>query len=66
MITGSLTTETLFSIPGIGKEFTNSISNRDYTLCMGLTILLGALVIIMTLISDLVAAIIDPRIKVDK
>ena len=66
MITGSLTTETLFSIPGIGKEFTNSISNRDYTLCMGLTILLGALVIVMTLVSDLVAAMIDPRIKVDK
>ncbi|MBQ6127069.1 MAG: ABC transporter permease [Erysipelotrichaceae bacterium] len=66
MITGSLTTETLFSIPGIGKEFTNSISNRDYTLCMGLTILLGALVILMTLVSDLVAAMIDPRIKVDK
>ncbi|MBQ1477662.1 MAG: ABC transporter permease [Erysipelotrichaceae bacterium] len=66
MITGSLTTETLFSIPGIGKEFTNSINNRDYTLCMGLTILLGALVIIMALISDLVAAMIDPRIKVDK
>ena len=66
MITGSLTTETLFSIPGIGKEFTNSISNRDYTLTMGLTILLGALVIIMALVSDLVAAIIDPRIKVDK
>jgi oligopeptide transport system permease protein len=66
MITGSLTTETLFSIPGIGKEFTNSISNRDYTLTMGLTILLGALVIVMALVSDLVAAVIDPRIKVDK
>lgn len=66
MITGSLVIETLFSIPGIGKEFTNSISNRDYTLCMGLTILLGALVIVMTLVSDVVAAIIDPRIKVDK
>lgn len=66
MITGSLTTETLFSIPGIGKEFTNSISNRDYTLTMGLTILLGALVIVMALVSDLVAAMIDPRIKVDK
>lgn len=66
MITGSLTTETLFSIPGIGKEFTNSINNRDYTLCMGLTILLGALVIVMALVSDIVAALIDPRIKVDK
>ncbi|MBQ8995102.1 MAG: ABC transporter permease [Oscillospiraceae bacterium] len=66
MITGSLVIETLFSIPGIGKEFTNSISNRDYTLTMGLTILLGTLVIVMTLVSDVVAAIIDPRIKVEK
>jgi len=66
MITGSLVIETLFSIPGIGKEFTNSIQNRDYTLCMGLTILFGVLIIVMTLISDIVAAIIDPRIKIDK
>ena len=66
MITGSLVIETLFSIPGIGKEFTQSIANRDYTLCMGLTILLGTLVIVMTLVSDIAAAIIDPRIKVEK
>ena len=66
MITGSLVIETLFSIPGIGREFTTSISNRDYTLCMGLTILLGALVIIMTIVSDVVSAMVDPRIKVNK
>ena len=66
MITGSLVIETLFSIPGIGREFTTSISNRDYTLCMGLTILLGALVIIMTLVSDVISAMVDPRIKVNK
>lgn len=66
MITGSLVIETLFSIPGIGREFTTSISNRDYTLCMGLTIILGALVIIMTLVSDVVSAMVDPRIKVNK
>lgn len=66
MITGSLVIETLFSIPGIGREFTTSISNRDYTLCMGLTILLGAIVIVMTLVSDVVSAMVDPRIKVSK
>ena len=66
MITGSLVIETLFSVPGIGAEFTNSITNRDYTLVMGLTILFGALVIVMNLISDIVAAIIDPRIKLGK
>lgn len=66
MITGSLVIETLFSIPGIGKEFTNSINNRDYTLTMGLTLLFGSLVILLTLVSDVVAAIADPRIKIDK
>lgn len=66
LLTGSFVIETLFSIPGIGKEFVSSVSNRDYTLIMGLTIFLGALMILMNLLSDVVAALIDPRIKFDK
>ena len=66
MVTGSLVIERLFTIPGIGAEFTNSITNRDYTLVMGLTIFLGMIVIIMTIVSDIVAAMIDPRIKLGK
>lgn len=66
LITGSMVIETLFSIPGIGKEFTNSITNRDYTLVMGLTIFFGAIVIVMNLVSDIVAALVDPRIKLGK
>ncbi len=63
LLTGSFVIETLFTIPGIGSEFVKSISNRDYTLIMGLTIFLGSLMILMNLLSDLVAAMIDPRIK---
>ena len=66
LLTGSFVIETLFSIPGIGKDFVSSVSNRDYTLIMGLTIFLGALMILMNLVSDVVAALIDPRIKFDK
>ncbi len=66
LITGSMVIETLFTIPGIGKEFTNSITNRDYTLVMGLTLFFGAIVIVMNLISDIVAALVDPRIKIGK
>jgi oligopeptide transport system permease protein len=66
LVTGSLVIETLFSIPGIGREFTNSITNRDYTLVMGLTMFLGAIVIVMNLVSDIAAALIDPRIKYEK
>ena len=66
LVTGSLVIESLFSIPGIGAEFTQSITNRDYTLVMGLTIFFGAIVIVMNLVSDLAAAMIDPRIKLGK
>ena len=66
LVTGSLAIESLFSIPGIGAEFTQSITNRDYTLVMGLTIFFGAIVIVMNLVSDLAAAMIDPRIKLGK
>lgn len=66
LVTGSMVIETLFSIPGIGAEFTMSITNRDYTLVMGLTLFFGALVIVMNLVSDIVAAIVDPRIKLGK
>lgn len=64
LVTGSFVVETLFTIPGIGKEFTSSVTNRDYPMIMGLTIFLGAIVILMQLASDIVAAIVDPRIKV--
>ena len=66
LLTGSFVVETVFSIPGIGSEFVSSVTNRDYTLIMGLTIFMGFLVIVMNLLSDLVAAAVDPRIKLDK
>lgn len=66
LMTGSFVIESLFSIPGIGAEYVSSVSNRDYTLIMGLTIFLGLLVIVFNLLSDVVAALIDPRIKVGK
>ena len=63
MLTGSFVVETIFSIPGTGKEFVSNISNRDYQMIMGLTLFLGALIITFNIITDIVAAIIDPRIK---
>jgi oligopeptide transport system permease protein len=66
LLTGSFVIETLFTIPGIGSEFVKSVTNRDYTLIMGLTIFLGSLMILMNLLSDIAAAMIDPRIKFDK
>ena len=63
MLTGSFVVETIFSIPGTGKEFVSNISNRDYQMFMGLTLFLGALIITFNIITDIVAAMIDPRIK---
>ena len=62
-LTGSFIVEKIFVIPGLGKEFISSISNRDYTMIMGTTIFLAALIIIMNMLVDIVYKIIDPRIK---
>lgn len=63
LLTGSFVIESLFSVPGIGAEFVNSVSNRDYTLIMALTIFYGAFIIVANLVTDLVTAAIDPRIR---
>ena len=66
LVTGSFVIESLFSIPGLGGEFVTSVTNRDYTLIMALTIFFGALIIVVNIITDLVSALVDPRIKLDK
>ena len=53
----------MFSIPGIGAEFVGSVSNRDYTLIMALTIFYGGMVIVANIITDVISAMIDPRIR---
>ena len=65
MLTGSFVIESVFSIPGIGRAFVSCITTRDYPIIMGLTIFLGFLVITFNLITDILSAIIDPRIKLD-
>lgn len=62
IVTGSLVVEKIFAVPGLGREFVSSIINRDYTMIMGTTIFLAALLIIMMLISDILYKVFDPRI----
>lgn len=62
-LAGSFVVEKIFTIPGLGNEFISSIINRDYTMIMGTTIFLAALIIIMNLLVDIAYTIIDPRIK---
>ena len=63
ILTGSLVVEQIFSIGGLGRQFVQSIINRDYTLIMGTTIFLSVLIVLMNLVSDILYKIVDPRIK---
>lgn len=63
LMTGSFVVEKIFTIPGLGREFVSSITNRDYTMIMGTTILLAAFIITANVIVDILYKIIDPRIK---
>ena len=66
LLTGSFVIESLYSIPGIGAEFVTSITNRDYTMIMALTILYGSFIIVANIITDIINAMIDPRIKLGR
>lgn len=63
LLTGSFVIEKIFGIPGLGRYFVNSITNRDYTVIMGLTVFYAAFLIFMVFIVDIVYVWIDPRIK---
>lgn len=63
LMTGSFVVEKIFSVPGLGRDFVSAITNRDYTMIMGTTILLSSMVIIANVIVDILYKIIDPRIK---
>lgn len=63
MITGSVVIDMYFSTGGIGKSFVDSALNRDYAVMMGVTILVGALTILFSLVVDILYAWIDPKIR---
>jgi len=66
LLTGSFVIESIFAIPGMGGYFVNAISNRDYTVIMGITVFYAAFLLIMIFIVDLVYGLLDPRIKLGK
>ncbi|EHC71919.1 Oligopeptide transport system permease protein OppB [Salmonella enterica subsp. enterica serovar Minnesota str. A4-603] len=63
IITGSMVIETIYGLPGIGQLFVNGALNRDYSLVLSLTILVGALTILFNAIVDVLYAVIDPKIR---
>ena len=65
IVTGSLVVEQIFAVPGIGRQFVSSITNRDYPMIMGTTIVLACLIVIMNLVSDILYKVVDPRINLE-
>jgi len=63
IITGSFVIEVIFSIPGIGRYYVASVANRDYSVVMGLTVLLALVVILANLIVDILYGFLDPRTR---
>jgi ABC-type dipeptide/oligopeptide/nickel transport system permease component len=61
--TGTFVVEETFDIPGIGKYFVTSLSNRDYPMIMAIFLLFGAFLTVMTLVFDVVYGVIDPRVR---
>ena len=63
ILTGSFVIETIFQIPGLGREFVNSAFNRDYTLVLGTVILYAGLIVLLNLVADVVQVWLNPKLK---
>jgi oligopeptide transport system permease protein len=62
-ITSALVTETIFSLPGLGRLIVNGAGNRDYTLVLGLVVLVTVIAVALNLLVDLAYAFLDPKIR---
>ncbi len=65
LVTGSFIIETMFAFPGVGREYVQAISNRDYSMIMGTTLIYGLLIALANLSVDVVYSFLDPRIRVN-
>ena len=65
LLTGSIIVETIFGIPGIGRDFVDSALNRDYTLVMGTVVVIAVFTVLFNLIVDVLYAVVDPRVRYD-
>jgi peptide/nickel transport system permease protein len=65
LLSGAVITEAVFSYPGIGTLFLNSITNRDYPVIMAINLILACAILVGNLLADIFYAIVDPRIRYD-
>ena len=65
LLTGSVLIESIFSIPGIGQQFVQSIPSKDFPVIMGTTVVYAVMLMAMILITDIITAFVDPRVRLD-
>jgi peptide/nickel transport system permease protein len=65
LISGSVVTETLFSIPGVGQLLTQAVLNRDYPTVQGGLLIVTALLVLVNIGVDVIYAFLDPRVRYD-
>lgn len=65
LVTGSFIVEFIFSIPGLGKFFITAVTNRDYPLMMGVTLVYAAVIVLANLVVDLCYTVLDPRVRLE-
>jgi ABC-type dipeptide/oligopeptide/nickel transport system permease component len=65
ILSGTIVVETVFALPGIGRLFTDSVFRLDYQVVQSIVFLLSVLVVVINLLTDLVYAFIDPRIRIE-
>jgi oligopeptide transport system permease protein len=63
LVTGSFIIENIFAIPGIGRYYVTSVSGRDYSTVMGITVLLAILIIVANMVVDILYGYLDPRTR---
>lgn len=64
LVTGSFVVEFIFSVPGMGRYFITAVTNRDYPLIMGVTLIYAVLIVVANIVVDLVYTWIDPRMRI--
>lgn len=65
LVSGSFVVETIFQVPGLGRFFVQAAFNRDYTMILGSTVFLAVLIVVFNLLSDVLAAWLNPRLRAE-
>jgi oligopeptide transport system permease protein len=63
LLSGSFVVETIFQIPGLGRFYVQAAFNRDYTMILGTTVFISTLIVFFNLLSDVLAAWLNPRLR---